>query len=134
MRFGGLSPLLIGAFVLALAALVLFLLPGILSNRGGGGEGHHSPPPSIAAATETAGPPTPSPSPTPKTYTVKAGDSLTKIATQNGVDMQALACFNNIKNLNALQIGQVLQIPPQDYVCPGSATQAPKHQSAPPSY
>ncbi len=129
MRFGGVSPLLIGAFVLAVAALALFLLPGFLSNHGGGGGGgggHHQ---TAAAATEasvTEAPPTVAPSPTPLSYTVKSGDSLTKIAQRFNVTLADLGCYNNLTNLNALQIGQVLLIPPQTYACPSSASPTPK--------
>jgi LysM repeat protein len=121
MRFGGVSPLLIGAFALAVAALFLFLLPGFLSNNsGGGGGGNRQTPTAIAEASVTEPPPTPQPSPTPRAYTVKSGDSLTKIAQRYGVTIENLGCYNNLANLNALQIGQVLLIPPRDYECPSS--------------
>jgi LysM repeat protein len=125
MRFRGVSPLLIGAFVLAVAAIALFLLPGFLSNHGGGGGGHHATQPPAAVASETVAPPTVAPSPTPKTYTVKSGDSLTKIAQRFSVTLEDLGCYNSLTNLNALQVGQVLLIPPPEYSCP-SATPTPK--------
>jgi LysM domain len=107
------SPILIGAFVLGVAALALFLLPGVLAP-------HHEKPQVTKApvVSETPGKPTPTPTPTPVTYTVKSGDSLTKIARNYGVDITALACYNGIRNLNSLQIGQTLLIPPPEYVCP----------------
>lgn len=48
---------------------------------------------------------------TPKTYTVKAGDTLSVIARRHRVGMMALAKANNLANPNALRIGQVLVIP-----------------------
>jgi LysM repeat protein len=125
MRFKGVSPLLIGAFALAVAALVLFLLPGFLSNHGGGGGGHRETPTAVAEATVTEGPPTPTPAPTPKSYTVKSGDSLTKIAQRFAVTIENLGCYNSLANLNALQIGQVLLIPPPDYACPATPSKKP---------
>jgi hypothetical protein len=47
------------------------------------------------------------------TYTVKSGDTLSKIAQQNGITVQALAAANDI-DLNSrviLRVGQQLQIP-----------------------
>jgi LysM repeat protein len=127
MRFKGVSPLLIGAFALALAALVLFLLPGFLSNHGGGGGGgHHETPTAVAQASETAAEPTTAPSPTPRSYTVKSGDSLIRIAQRYNVTVDNIGCYNNLTNVNSLQIGQVLLIPPPDYACP-AASPSKKH-------
>jgi LysM repeat protein len=47
------------------------------------------------------------------TYTVKSGDTLSKIAQENGTTVQALAAANGI-DLNSrviLRVGQQLQIP-----------------------
>ncbi len=49
------------------------------------------------------------------TYVVKKGDSLSRIAQRHGVKTKTLAAANNLKNLNAIRIGQKL-------VIPGSAT------------
>jgi len=43
--------------------------------------------------------------------TVRAGDTLTKIAKRNGTTSEALAKLNKIKNPAALQIGQKLRLP-----------------------
>lgn len=45
------------------------------------------------------------------TYTVKPGDSLSKIATMFGVTVQAIASANNITNPNLINVGRVLIIP-----------------------
>lgn len=44
------------------------------------------------------------------TYTVKKGDTLTKIAKAYGTTVSALAKLNNIKNVNYIVVGQVLTI------------------------
>lgn len=64
--------------------------------------------------------PTPSPSPTPPptapptgmgTYTVRPGDTLSRIAAQFGVTVNAIMQANNISNPNRIFVGQVLNIP-----------------------
>lgn len=51
-------------------------------------------------------------SPCGSTYTVRAGDTLTRIAQQCGVSVQALLDANpNIVNRNLIRTGQVIQIP-----------------------
>ena len=44
------------------------------------------------------------------TYTVKKGDTLSKIAAANGTTVSALASLNNIKNVNLIYVGQVLKL------------------------
>ncbi len=46
-----------------------------------------------------------------KTYTVKSGDTLYKIANLYNVSVSALAKANNITNYNLINVGQVLVIP-----------------------
>jgi lysozyme len=48
---------------------------------------------------------------TSRTYTVKAGDTLTMIAVKCGTTVAALASANNITNINNISVGQVLLIP-----------------------
>jgi len=43
-------------------------------------------------------------------YTVKKGDNLTKIAKANNTTVAKLAELNGIKNVNLIQIGQVLKL------------------------
>ncbi len=59
----------------------------------------------------TTPPPTTTPPPSGTTYTVKAGDTLSKIAMQFGVTVNALMAANNLTNANLIYVGQVLNIP-----------------------
>lgn len=45
-----------------------------------------------------------------KTYIVKSGDNLTKIAKAHGTTVPKLKAKNNIKNANLIRIGQILKI------------------------
>ncbi|MGQ9554952.1 MAG: LysM peptidoglycan-binding domain-containing protein [Anaerolineae bacterium] len=76
----------------------------------------------VAAAGATAQAeemPAPTPSPTPTlpapepvaTYIVKSGDSLSSIAYQHDVSLEALMKANNIENADYIAIGQTLIIP-----------------------
>lgn len=47
----------------------------------------------------------------PRTYTVKAGDTLSLIAVKFGTTVAAIASLNNIANINKISVGQVLKIP-----------------------
>ena len=44
-------------------------------------------------------------------YTVKAGDTLYKIATKYGVTVKQIAACNGLTNVNTLHVGQKLKIP-----------------------
>ncbi|MEI7436492.1 MAG: LysM peptidoglycan-binding domain-containing protein [bacterium] len=46
-----------------------------------------------------------------KTYLVKSGDSASKIAKKCGCTTRDLVAFNNLKNANAIRVGQTLKIP-----------------------
>lgn len=45
-----------------------------------------------------------------QTYTVKSGDTLSKIASQYGTTYQAIASLNGISDPNKIYVGQVLKI------------------------
>lgn len=53
----------------------------------------------------------PKPAPKAKTYKVKSGDTLGKIAAVNKTTVETLAKLNNIKNVNAISVGQVIKLP-----------------------
>ena len=53
----------------------------------------------------------PTPTPTPTTYTIQAGDSLSRIAARYNTTVQALAQANGITDPNRIEVGQVLTIP-----------------------
>jgi lipoprotein NlpD len=62
----------------------------------------------------------------PETYTVKRGDTLYQIALDHGLDYRELAAWNNIENVNRIQVGQLLVLaPPGQPVSPGGAVTAP---------
>jgi LysM repeat protein len=68
-----------------------------------------------ASPTPSASPtPTPSPSPTAsatKRYTIKEGDTLTRIASRFGTTLKKLMELNGITDPNRIRIGQVLKLP-----------------------
>ena len=43
-------------------------------------------------------------------YKVQSGDTLSEIAAAHGVSTNDLAKWNNIKNVNQIQVGQVLSV------------------------
>lgn len=59
--------------------------------------------------------PTPTPAPSPKeeyiSYTVKAGDTLGRIAEKYNTTVEILAKLNNISNPSFIRVGQILKIP-----------------------
>jgi hypothetical protein len=105
-------PILVAVVALALAAAVLFALPGLLG-FGSPGAGA-SPTPSIPV--QTAIPsvnPTPVPQPTQQIYLVQAGDTMSRIAGRFGIPLNELIAANTqtVPNPNKLQIGQQIIIP-----------------------
>lgn len=59
-----------------------------------------------------ASPPSVPPQSSPGSYTVRSGDTLSRIASQNGTSVEALARLNGISNPNRIGVGQVIQLPP----------------------
>jgi len=55
--------------------------------------------------------PVAAPKPKQRTYTVKGGDTLGKIASANGTTIAALVKLNGIKNANLIKVGQVIKLP-----------------------
>jgi nucleoid-associated protein YgaU len=111
---GGLTipPILVGIVALALAAAVLFALPGLLGFGSPSTAASPSPTTPVITAIPSVNP-TPVPQPTPVTYTVQAGDTLSRIAGRFGITLQQLIDANKeaIPDPDKLQIGDVLIIP-----------------------
>ena len=57
-----------------------------------------------------AGESTPTPTGQATTYTVQAGDTLSKIASLYGVTVDQLIAWNNVENPNIIHVGQVLVV------------------------
>jgi LysM repeat protein len=70
-----------------------------------------SPKPTVTATPKPTSTPKPTATAKPKTYTVVAGDLLSKIAAKFGVTTTALMAANKITNANLIKVGQVLIIP-----------------------
>jgi LysM repeat protein len=106
-------PILVSVIALALAAAVLFALPGLLGFGNPGGAvatptgGAASPSPEVSLA------PTPVPDPTQQIYVVKANDTMSRIAARFEVPLEELIAANaeNIPNPDRLQIGDEVIIP-----------------------
>jgi hypothetical protein len=108
-------PMLVAVVAVALAAAVLFALPGLLGfgNPSAGGSANPTTP--IQTPLVTAEP-TPVPAPTDQVYVVKAGDTLSRIAGRFGVTLDELIAANaeTLPDPNKLQIGDQLIIPAKD--------------------
>jgi hypothetical protein len=102
--------IVITAGVIALLAIALFFLPGILNIGGTGAPPAASASPSAAAQESVA--PTEPPAPTPQVYTIKKGDTLLKVARAHGLTLEELLTANPaIKNPNKVSEGQQIVIP-----------------------
>jgi LysM repeat protein len=112
-----------------LAALILFFLPGVLGVGGPGGDGTTaSASPSSAVEGSPSISPTPVPAPTPQVYTIKAGDTLSRIARQFNVSLDALLAANKdtIQNPNRIRVGDQIVIPlPETEEVPAEASPSP---------
>ncbi len=133
MGLPSVPPLLLAAAAVVVAALALFFLPPMLLNLGGQAPASPSPSPTFASPS-TAASPSPSPAPTPLVYTVKSGDTLSKIAKQFGVGLDALIEANKdrIPNPDRIDVGDqiIIPTPPPDVIpggesSPGSSSEAP---------
>jgi LysM repeat protein len=128
-RYGVTPPILLAVLGLLVVSVVVFVLA---TQLGDGGDGEAASAASIAPAsslvpTATRPPaateePSAEPSEDPKAairpYTVKEGDVLSAIAARKRVDVKLLQCMNRLLDPDVLRPGQVLQIPPDGYVCP----------------
>ncbi|MBF8255477.1 MAG: hypothetical protein HW375_384 [Anaerolineales bacterium] len=124
-------PLLLGGVAVVLLAVGLFLV--VLWVTGDGAPGlpalfaSRTPTPSITPSpTLTLTPtitPTPAPSETPTpsgpvTYVVEAGDTLSSIAEQFGVEVLLIMSVNGLASADQIFVGQTLLIPPEGSVLP----------------
>ena len=116
---GGLAslprPVLYGLIILV-AGVALFAAPFLFRGltSGGGGTSATPMPSASASAPASAAPSvTPVPSPSPTVYTVKAGDTLSRIAGKYGLTVEQIVKANpQIKDPNKLALGDQLVIPP----------------------
>ena len=107
----GVPRLALFAGALAIAALILFMLPAIIGIGGGGSSSSASPSGSRPAATRSAAP-TVVAAPTPLVYVIKKGDTLSKVANKFGVELDTLLAANPaIKDPNKISLGQEIVIP-----------------------
>ena len=98
------------AAAVGLLALALFFLPALLGL--GSDEEPRATPSPTAQPSRSVAPPTPTPAPTPIVYVIKAGDTLSSIATANGLTLeQLLAANEDITNPNLISEGQQIIIP-----------------------
>ena len=106
-------PILVSVIALALAAAVLFALPGLLGFGDPGGAVVTPTQAGSSTAPEVSLAPTPVPDPTQQTYVVKAGDTMSRIASRFDIPLEELIAANaaNIPDPNALQIGDTVIIP-----------------------
>lgn len=107
-----LPPILVAIVALALAAAVLFALPGLLGFGNPQSAASSSPSTPIRTALPSLAP-TPVPLPTPQIYVVQPGDTLSKIAGRFGISLAELIAANaeNLPDPNKLQIGDQIIIP-----------------------
>jgi lipoprotein NlpD len=70
-------------------------------------------------STEAAQPPVPLGPPPPGYYRVKPGDTLYRIALENGQNYRDISAWNNLTNPNQIEVDQVLRVVP-----PGANTAA----------
>jgi hypothetical protein len=98
------------AAAVGLLALALFFLPALLGL--GSDEQAQATPSPTAQPSRSAAPPTPTPAPTPIIYVIQVGDTLSSIATANGLTLeQLLAANEDITNPNLISAGQQIIIP-----------------------
>jgi lipoprotein NlpD len=88
---------------------------------------HGQTPPAAAAETPKP-PPVTENAGKPGYYTVRAGDTLIRIALDNGQNWRDIARWNSLENPNIIEVGQVLRVVP-----PSGAPVAPVAPAAPPS-
>ena len=116
---------------LLIGAGALFFLPQFLSV--GGGRGGAAPTASVRPTASIEASPTPEPVPTPQTYTLKQGDTLSKVAKRFGVSIDALLAANKdtIKDADKIAIGDEIIIPVAGSDEVSGASASPRASAAP---
>ncbi|MBQ7969320.1 MAG: LysM peptidoglycan-binding domain-containing protein [Clostridia bacterium] len=56
-------------------------------------------------------------------YTVQSGDTLSKIAQKHNTTVERIAAYNKLTDINNIQAGQQLKIPPADWTIPADTTE-----------
>lgn len=125
------------AAILPVAILVAVVVAGCGSGRTATSAAPKRAPTSTttprSAVVASATPSRPTPAPAPLLYTVRSGDTLSKIAQAFGVSLQDLIAANNITDANRIAVGQQLIIPAASAAGAGSArpTTAPPTAARP---
>ena len=109
-----------GALVLAIVVLAVDLIRPGDPEAEGAATAAVSDEPTLTRAPSRA--PTSTPD-APLTYTVRAGDTLSAIAQEHDVSMDALAAANDLPDPDVLQIGQVLIVPETEPAAPALETE-----------
>lgn len=143
--------LLLGVITLLVLGAAFLVLPGLLAGESGqedapGGVAGASDDPAVQAsgppgsaapdgqpaASPTSTPlaePSPfgsaEPGPTPRTYRVRKGDTLSRVASRFKVTIELLQCVNRIPDPNVLSVGQELIIPRRGAKCPDQEEPSP---------
>jgi lipoprotein NlpD len=81
--------------------------------------------PAPIAAPAPPPPAVPEPDTRSPAYTVKRGDTLYKIAFDNGLDYRELAAWNSIENVNVIREGQTLRLTAPGAPAPAGVTTTP---------
>jgi len=107
----GLPRVAVLAGALGIAAVALFFLPALFGVGSGGPSATPSPSPTTAATVEPSA--TPVPAPTPQSYTVKEGDTISKIAKKFDITIEQLLEANQdtIEDADKISIGDMIVIP-----------------------
>ena len=126
---GGIPRIALYAIVVLLVGIGLFMAPFLLKGLGGGGE-QASPTTSASGSALPTSVPGPTAVPTPEqvVYTIKAGDSLSKIAAKYDVTVEQIMEANpKIKNPNRIAVGDKIIIPQAlpSQIVDGEITPAP---------
>lgn len=113
------------AGALVVAAVALFFLPALLGVGGGGDDnGATSSPSTSQAAPSASVEPTAPPAPSSEVYLIKAGDTLSKVATAFDLTLDELLAANpQITDADKIAIGDEINIParaPQEFTEPSA--------------